>query len=91
MLIAVFAAQVAFDHIVAIDRFANLQHLGVGQLRDAALGRNMHLLANLLGLLGADAVNILQRDDDALVGRNIDACDAGQALMLHFGRAAARG
>src|ERR1041384_1570197 len=27
-----FAPQVAFDHVVAVDHFANLQHLGVGEL-----------------------------------------------------------
>jgi hypothetical protein len=35
-------------------------------------------------------VNILKRDDDALVGRNIDACYTSQALSP-FGRAGARG
>jgi hypothetical protein len=33
-----FAAQIAFDLVVAVDGFTNLQHFGVGQLVDAALG-----------------------------------------------------
>src|ERR1700677_2221175 len=73
-----FPAEIAFDHIIAVDRFADLQHLGVAELRYTAIGRNMHLLANFLGLLRTDAVNILQRDDHALVGRNVYACDTCQ-------------
>src|SRR5271168_1407506 len=71
-----FPAEIAFDHIIAVDRLADLQHLGVAELRYAAIGRNMHFLDNFLGLLRADAVNILQRDDHALVGRNVYACYA---------------
>ena len=33
----------------------------------------------------ADPVNILERDDDALVGRDVDACDTGHC-RLHVGR-----
>ncbi len=42
------AAQVALDHVVAVDGFADLEHFGVGQLVDAALGRDADLLADLL-------------------------------------------
>ena len=41
----------------------------------------MNLFANLLGLLGADPVNVLKRDDDALVGRNIDAGYTSHSLF----------
>jgi hypothetical protein len=51
--------------------------LGVGQLVDPPLGRDADLLADLLGLGRADAVDVLKRDDDALVGRDVDACDTG--------------
>ena len=30
-----FAAEVALDHIFAVDHFADLQHFGIGQLIDA--------------------------------------------------------
>src|SRR5690606_6983311 len=72
-----FAAQVALDLVVAVDRFADLDDFGVGELVDAAVGRNADLGHDLLGELLADAVNVLQRDDDALVGRYVYACDAG--------------
>src|SRR5437899_5234573 len=68
-----FAAQVAFDLVVAVDRLADLQHFRVGELVDAAVCRDADLVDDLLGKLLADAVNVLKRDDDALVGRNVDA------------------
>ena len=73
------AAKIALDHIIAVDRLANLDDFRVGELRDPPLGGNMHLLADFLGLRRANAVDILKRDDDALVGRNIDAGDTGHA------------
>ncbi len=56
-----------------------------GQLVDAAVRRNADLVDDLLGELLADAVNVPKRDDDALVGRYVDACYAGH-LLLHVGR-----
>src|SRR6185295_16455864 len=67
------AAQVAFDLVVAVDRFADLQHFGVSELVDATLGRNTDLVDDFLGELLADAVNVLKRDHNALVRRYIDA------------------
>ena len=80
-----FAAQVALDLVVAVDSLADLEHLGVGQLVDAAVRWNADLVDDLLGESLADAVNVLKRDDDALVGRYVDACYAGH-LLLHVGR-----
>src|ERR1700677_2587460 len=81
------ATKVAFDHIVAVDRLANLQNLSIRQLGDSSLRRDVHLLDNLLGLLAADAVDVLKRDDHALVGGNINACNASHSPALHFGSA----
>ena len=67
------AAQIAFDHVIAVNRLADLQHFRVGELGDAAIRRDVNLVANLLGLRRTDAVDVLQRDDDALVGGNVDA------------------
>jgi hypothetical protein len=50
-----------------VDRFADLPDFGVRQLVDAALGLDADLLADFLGFGRADAVNVLQRDDDALL------------------------
>src|SRR6056297_1470441 len=72
-----FAAQITFHDIIAVDGLADHQHFLIGELVDTALDRNRRLGTDLLGLLGTDAMNVLQRNDDALVCRNIDACDAG--------------
>src|SRR5688572_26833826 len=71
-----FAPKVALDHVVAVDHLADLQHLLVGQLRHPALRRGVDLLHDLTGVLLANAVDVLQRDDDALVGRNVYACNS---------------
>ena len=49
---------------------------------DAALGRDAHLRDDFS--FGPDAVDVLQRDDHALVGRNIDAGYTSHSL-LHVG------
>src|SRR3712207_580154 len=72
------AAEVALDHVVAVYRLADLQHLRIRELVHAAALGDVHLGDNLPSLGGADPVDILQRDDDALVRRNIDASDTSQ-------------
>src|ERR1700741_2544903 len=54
------AAEVSFDHIITVDRLADLQTLRIRQLSDAPLRRDMHLLDDLFGLLRPDAVDILK-------------------------------
>src|SRR4029077_12490468 len=62
------AAKVPFDDVVAVNRLANLQDFRVRQFEHAALGRNTDTGANFLGFSRANAVNILKRDDNPLVG-----------------------
>src|SRR6185437_1419520 len=77
-----FAAQIAFDEKVAVDRLADLDDLGVGQVVDAALRRDADLVADLLGR--ADAMDVAQADHDPLLGGNIDAGDTCH-VVLRFG------
>src|SRR3569833_2795882 len=42
-------AKVTFHDVVAVDRLADLNDFGVGQLVDATLRRDPHLLADVLG------------------------------------------
>ena len=74
------APQIALDHVVAVDHLADLQHFLVGQLRHPPLIRNPDLLHDFMGLFRPDAMDVLQCDDDALVGRDIDAGDAGHGF-----------
>src|SRR5690606_33147628 len=75
------ATQVAFDSVVAVDGFADLQDLRVGQLVHAASRLDADLGRDLLGVRRANAVDVLKRDFNALVGRNVDACDTGHEIL----------
>src|SRR5262252_8007774 len=72
------ASQIAFDKIIAIDHFADLQNLLVGKLGHPPRIRNPHLCYDLTGLRGPNAVNVLEPDQDPLVGRNVNTSDTGQ-------------
>src|ERR1700704_638170 len=75
------ATQVAFDQIVAVDHFADLQHFLIAQLRHAAIIGNLDLLQDVGRILLADAMDVLERDQDALIGRNIHAGNTGHGLL----------
>src|SRR6202012_5401189 len=75
------AAKVALHLIVAVDHFADLQHFLVGKLRHAAVIGNLYLLQDIGGVLLADAMDVLERDQDALVGRDIHAGNTGHGLL----------
>src|SRR5665213_1734313 len=77
-----FAPKVAFDLIVAIDGLADVDHFLIGELVDPPAVLDADPADDLARLGLTDAVNVLQRDDDALVGRNVDACDTGHAAFL---------
>jgi hypothetical protein len=76
------APQVAFDHVIAVDRLTDLQDLCVGQVVNPPLAGDANLAANLLGELRANAMNILEGDDDAFLRRNVNACDTSHACLL---------
>src|SRR5258708_29417022 len=84
-----FTTQITFDEIVAIDHFTNLQPFLIAQLRDAAISRNLDLLDDVGRILLADAMDVLKRDQDALVGRDIHTGNTGH--RLHSCRRAIRG
>src|SRR5579871_792777 len=75
------ATKIALDHVVAVDHFADLQHFLIAQLADAAIQRDLHLLHDVPGALFADAMDVLKRDEDALVGRNIHAGNTGHECL----------
>src|SRR6185295_17534287 len=75
------AAKIAFDEIVAVDHFADLQDFLVAQLADATIRRDLDLLDDLGRVLLADAMDVLERDQNALVGRDIHAGNTGHGLL----------
>src|SRR4030088_1866915 len=58
------ATQIAFDHVVAVDHFTNLQNFLIAQLRNATVIGNLDLLQDLGGVLLADTMDVLERDQD---------------------------
>src|SRR5258708_5359235 len=75
------ATQIAFDHIVTVDHFADLQNFLIAQLADAAIGRDLHLLHDLGRALLADAMDVLKCDLDALVGRDVHTGNTGHGFL----------
>src|ERR1700731_985108 len=75
------ATQVAFDHVVAVNHFTNLQHFLIAQLRDPAINRNLDFVQDVGRILLADTMDVLERDQNALVGRNIHAGNTGHGLL----------
>src|SRR5262245_44632992 len=73
--------QVALDEIVAVDHFANLEDFLVGQLIDTTVLRDLHLLHDFAGNPRADTMDVLQRDQHALVGGNVYAGNTGHGLL----------
>jgi hypothetical protein len=70
-----FAAQIAFDQIIAVDRFRESGSLGIGQIiTRGGRRRDADLLADLLGFAGR-CHECSAGDFDALLGRDIDAGD----------------
>src|SRR5262245_9647415 len=76
-------SQVPLDQVIAIDHLADVEHLLVGQLRHPAGLRDPDFLHDFLGLSRSDPMDILQCDDHAFVGRNIDTSDAGQSRFSY--------
>jgi len=63
-----FTAQVAFDDIFAIlNRMHNLRKLLFGQVLGANTRIDIRLRQDVFGIAGPDAIDVAQRDIDALV------------------------
>src|SRR6185295_3558861 len=74
----------ALDLVVAIDGLADAQHLVVAQLVHPLLVGDADLLADVDRERRADAVDVAQRDHDALVGRDVHAGDALHVASPQF-------
>src|ERR1700731_2645002 len=72
--------QITFDQIVAVDHFTNLQHFLIAQLIDPTVVGDLDLVHDLGGILLADTMDILERNQDALVGRDIHTGNTGHEV-----------
>src|SRR3990167_9605954 len=76
-----FAAKIAFHGVLGVDRFADLKDLCVRKVGHAAGVFNTQLVGDLLGLVCANAMDVGQRDDHALVGGDVDPCNTSHLLL----------
>src|SRR5512146_1196798 len=75
------AAKVALDREVPVDGLADVKDFLVGQVVDPTGVVDADFVHDLPGFRRPDAVDVLERDDDALIRGDVDACDTG-----HVGR-----
>src|SRR6516164_2840504 len=73
-----FAPQIALDDVIAVDHLAQLQDFLIGKLRYPARLGDRNFPKDFVSLSAADAIDILERDNDALVGRQVNASDTSQ-------------
>src|SRR3546814_10955981 len=59
--------------MVGVNGFADLQHFGVRKILNAAAMINAQLVCDLKGLGASNAMDVGERDNHALVGRDINA------------------
>src|SRR6516225_640640 len=74
-------AEIAFHDKVTVDHFADLKDLLVGQLADTTLLWDLDLLDDVGRNPRTDAMDVLERDYHALVGRDIHAGNTGHELL----------
>src|SRR5690554_6127406 len=78
------AAKITLDDVIPVDGLTDLDDFRVGELVDTTLRGNANLGADILGELVADPVDILQRDDNALICRDIDASNTCHVCSPSF-------
>ena len=84
-------AQITFNRIVTVDGFTDLEHFRIGELVHTTGIFDTNLGHDLLCLGLADAMDVLKRDHNALVGRNVYAGDTGHSGLLLVTQRSAKG
>src|SRR5690606_20489790 len=79
-----FATQVAFDLVVAVDGFADLQDFRIRELMHATIGRDTDLLGDFLCEFRAGPGNVTEREYGGLRGREVYASDSCHACSPCF-------
>src|SRR5690606_25649097 len=72
-----FTTKITFDEIVAVNHFTDLQNFLISQLGNPTLDGNAYFFNDLGRVFRANTMNVLQRDQNAFVGRNIYTGDTG--------------
>src|ERR1700722_3980201 len=77
--LALAGAGVGMGALTAHRQLLAMAQAPIGAQIHQPLGWDVHLLDNLFGLLRPDAVDVLKRDDHALISGNINACNASHS------------
>jgi hypothetical protein len=80
-VLANFAAQITFDHVVAVNRFANAQNFRISQILDTTIVSNANGRDDLEGFRRTDTMDIRERDFYALIGRDIYPSDTSHNAL----------
>ena len=67
--------KVAFDGHVRVDVFPDREHFGIGQVIDPASFVDLHSIADLLGDMRTDAMDIGESNGNPLCSRDVHAGD----------------
>jgi hypothetical protein len=70
-----FTTQVTFDAVFSIDSFTDLKYFSIRQLIYATIVSNADLRYDLTSKFRSNPVDVLKRNDYALVRRDVDASD----------------
>src|SRR5919198_3108759 len=70
------APQLALDVVAAVDDLADARDLRLGEIADADAARHVRVVEHLPRARRPDAVDVAERDLDALLARYVDAGDA---------------
>jgi hypothetical protein len=70
-----FTTQVTFDLVVSIDCFADLKDFSIRQLVNATIVGNANLRYDFPSKFRSNPVDVLKRNNNALVRRDVDASD----------------
>jgi hypothetical protein len=75
-------AEIAFDDVFAVlDRVNDLRKLLLGEVLGADAGINLRAREDILRVGRADAIDVAQRDVDALVARDLNSDNACHSLL----------
>ena len=75
-----FTTEITFDSLLAIDDLSDAREIHLSELSHTGVTRHTGLVHNILGLIGPNAVDVLQRDLNALVVWNIYAGNYGHTV-----------
>jgi hypothetical protein len=85
-----FTTEVTLYDVIAVDGLANLENLSVGELVHPAIGRDADALADFVCELGPDPMDVLKRNQNALLRRDIHTSYTSHVRLLEASSSTAK-